>query len=92
MIRRSSHDRSWRLPVLGLALLLASCGGNDDGAPVPVTPVDSNQPPASASATSDGFIAFLKTVVVTMPETTTPLDVTNFVAPTSDTALPDTTI
>ncbi len=83
--------------MVGVALVLASCGGSDDGSPetptpTPVVPVDSNRPPASASTTTDGFIAFLKTLVVTTPETTTPLDVADFVAPTSETALPDPTI
>ncbi len=82
------------LGIAGLVIVttLASCGGgNDDGGPAPVTPV-SNTPPASASASVGGFIAYLKTLVVTMPETTEPLDVATFVAPTDDTGPFDTTI
>ena len=88
---RSLRVYFWRLlPVMGVVLVLASCGGSDDGTPPLATPV--NQPPASASASTDGFIAFLKTVVVTMPETTEPLDVATFVAPVADLAQPDPSI
>lgn len=91
--RTGRRRAAWHiLPAVGMALLLASCGGSDDGSPTPVTAVDANQPPASASASSDGFIAFLKTIVGTTPETTLPLDVTTFVAPTTETALPDPAI
>ena len=81
--------------AIAVTVLLASCGGSDDGTPAPVTPpttpVSSNTPPASASATSDGFIAYLKTIVPTKPDTTDPLDVATFVAPTS-TGDPDPSI
>ena len=84
------------LAVAGLALAttLAACGGSDDAdnTPPPAPPVVSNTPPASASASSAGFIAYLKTLVVTMPETTAPLDVASFVAPTDDTGPFDPTI
>ena len=83
------------LAAAGLALVtaLASCGGNDNGSPAPTpTPPASNTPPASASASSLGFIAFLKTLVPTMPDTAAPLDVTGFVAPTDDTGPFDTSI
>ena len=80
--------------VAATVMLLASCGGNDDNGMAAVTqpPVASNTPPDSASADIPGFIAFLKTLVPTQPETTQPLDVTMFVAPMSDTAVPDPSI
>ncbi len=80
--------------VVGAAALvtLASCGGHDDGGPTPVVTPVSNTPPASASANVDGFIAFLKTLVPTRPETTEPLDVTGFTAPTTETGDPDPSI
>ena len=89
-----------RILFVGSALLvttaLASCGGGDDdgGEPSPAPPpvAVSNQPPASASQSSDGFIAYLKTLVVTSPEATQPLDVAAFVAPVNDTGVPDPTI
>jgi hypothetical protein len=79
--------------VVGAASALASCGGsdhNDNNAPP--TSVDFNVPPASASASVSGFIAFVKGVVATTPDTLAPLDVASFVAPTSDTTEPDPTI
>jgi len=95
IIARTSKTRM-RLFGTALAiaslLSLASCGGSDDGMAPVVAPVASNTPPASASQSVDGFIAFLKTVVPTMPETTSPLDVSAFVAPVSDTGLPDPSI
>ena len=75
-----------------VTFVLASCGGSDDGGPAVVAPPASNQPPASASQNVDGFIAYLKLLVVTKPETTEPLDVTAFVAPTTDTSEPDPSI
>ena len=81
------------IAAVAITTTLASCGGgNDDGTPPPAPPVATNMPPASASASSLGFIAYLKTLVVTMPDNTEPLDVTNFVAPTDDTGPFDTTI
>ena len=46
------------LAAAGLALVtaLASCGGNDNGSPPAPTPAASNMPPASASASSLGFM------------------------------------
>ncbi len=82
------------LAGVGAAVVLASCGGgNDDnnGNNNPPPPA-SNQPPASASASVDGFIAYLKTLVVQFPETGEPLDLTNFTAPTSDTTEPDPSV
>ena len=78
------------IAVIVVTTVLASCGGSDNGSPPPVA--DTNMPPASASASPTGFIAFLKTLVPTMPDNTTPLDVANFVAPTDDTGAFDTTI
>lgn len=91
----SNKLRLTGLAVAGLALAttLAACGGSDDTDNTPPTPpVASNTPPASASASSSGFIAYLKTLVVTTPETSEPLDVASFVAPTDDTGAFDPTI
>ncbi len=72
---------------------LASCGGHDDGNPTPPPPAPtSNTPPASAAGSVDGFIAYLKTVVAVPLDTSDPLDVSTFVAPTSDVTEPDPTI
>ncbi len=80
------------LAATAVVTMLASCGGSDDGQPVVAPPVASNTPPASASVDVDGFIAFLKILVPTQPDTTQPLDVTAFVAPMTDTGLPDPSI
>ncbi len=93
-MQASSRLRRVGLAVAALAVVttLASCGGSDDGTPPAMTPVATNTPPASASVSVGGFIAYLKTLVVTAPETIEPLDVTNFVAPTDDTGPFDPTI
>lgn len=82
----------WAVAGLSLCVGLASCGGSDDGTPPVVAPVASNTPPASASASVLGFIAFLKILTPTMPENTQPLDLTGFVAPTDDTGAFDPSI
>lgn len=84
---------SGRLAALLLVTGLAACGGSDDNANDNAgPPVASNTPPASASTDAAGFIAYLKVLVPTRPETTEPLDVAAFVAPVDDTAEPDSTI
>ena len=90
-VARRVRGASIALAGLATAIMLASCGGgHDDGGPPPVTPPPvSNMPPASASADVAGFIAYLKILVVTMPDADQPLDLSAFTAPTSDTALPD---
>ncbi len=93
-IKQSWTPRRVGLAIVGLSMIaaLAACGGgSDDGGPPPPVAA-TNTPPASASANSAGFIAFLKTVVVTNPENTDPLDVSAFVAPTDDTGAFDTSI
>ncbi len=101
---KSGHDAMKRIATklvrqsllmtatVAAAVVLASCGGSDDRTPPVVTPPVSNQPPASASQTVDGFIAFLKTIVPTRPETSEPLDVTGFIAPTTENGDPDTAV
>lgn len=77
---------------LAACVALASCGGSsnsDNGTP----PAAVTTPTlASASANIAGFIAYLKVLVVTMPDTALPIDVSTFVAPTDDTALYDPSI
>ena len=92
--RGSGIRRSGAIMAAVAAMLtLASCGGgHDDGGPVAPPAAVSNTPPDSASASVLGFIAFLKILVPTQPETTDPLDVTAFVAPTTETGDPDPSI
>ncbi len=98
-MQMSPHARRLGSVLAGLAIAttLASCGGDGDGGnndtPVtPTPPAASNTPPASASASTLGFIAYLKVLTTTIPETVGPLDLTNFVAPTDDTGAFDPTI
>ena len=82
MTKATVVRRAWVGAVaLCVATLVASCGGSDNGSPPPATPPASNMPPASASGSVDGFIAYLKTLVVTQQDTVEPLDVVTFVAP-----------
>ena len=90
--RAISRSRGIATALAGVAMVitLASCGGgHDDGNPPVTPPPTSNTPPDSASASVQGFIDYLKTVVVTMLDTVEPLDVNAFTAPTSDTTEPD---
>ena len=83
------------LAIAGLAVVvtLASCGGgNDDGSPPTATLPPSNVPPTSASATPQGFIDYLKGVILTSSDSGQPIDVSTFVAPTDDTGPFDTSI
>ena len=65
------------------AMLLAGCGGGGDGgsSSAPVT----QAVPGSASASTDGFIGYLKALVASNADTLEPVDV-SAVAPPSDDA------
>jgi hypothetical protein len=70
--------------ALGAALLaLAACGGSDNTPPPPTSQV-----PASASASVNGFIAYLQALVVSMADTLEPVDVSTVTAPADDTIEP----
>lgn len=66
--------------VLGAALVLAGCGGGNDDNP----PAATDEVPASASASVDGFIAYLKELVVASADTLEPVDVSAVVPPTDE--------
>lgn len=70
-----------------LALGLTACGGGGGKDPARAS---ANTPPASAAASVEGFVAYLQRLVANQGDGTVPLDVGDFVAPTSDTteALP----
>ena len=83
------------LAIGGLTLVtaLASCGGgNDNGGPPAVVPPVSNTPPASASASVLGFIAYVRTIVASSSDSGAAVDLTGFVAPTDDTGAFDPSI
>ena len=67
------------------AAVLAACGGGDDNAP---PPPPTSQVPASASQSVDGFIAYLRDLVVSMADMLEPVDTSAVTPPTDDTAEP----
>ena len=70
------------------AVALAACGGGDDAAAPPATA----QVPASASASIDGFISYLKDLVASSADLLDPVDVSGVTPPTDDTSAPDPSI
>ncbi|MEP7056848.1 MAG: hypothetical protein ABI809_03635 [Caldimonas sp.] len=70
------------LLVLASAALLAACGGGDD------TPAPTSQVPASASASIDGFVAYLQALVVAPADTLEPVDVSAVTPPSDETSSP----
>lgn len=74
--------KSWIL-ALAAAATLAACGGGDDD-----TPAVTEAVPPSASASSMGFIEYLKQLVVASADTLEPVDVSAVTPPTDDTSEP----
>ena len=80
------------LMAVGAAVLLVACGGGgDDGGnggegnnPPPVTA----EVPASASASVDGFVGYLKALVVAAADLLEPVDIAAVTPPSSDTTEP----
>ena len=71
------------LAALGAALLLAACGGggNDD-------PPATSEVPASASASVDGFVDYLRKLVASSADTLEPVDTAAVTGPTDETSEP----
>ena len=65
--------------AIAAGALVAACGGNNNDPPA------TSEVPASASQSIDGFIAYLKRLVVSSAETLEPVD-TSMVTPPSDEA------
>jgi len=65
------------------AVVLAACGGSDFQSP-PAT----SQVPASASASIDGFIAYLKELVASSADLLEPVDTSAVTPPTDETSEP----
>ena len=77
-------------PVLGVlcaAVMLVACGGGDDAPPPPAATVEV---PGSASASVDGFIAYLKELVASAADMLEPVDVSAVTPPASETTEPST--
>ncbi len=82
MNARRKQAARWAAVSLATAALLAACGGGDDN--TVATPATS-QVPASASQSVDGFIAYLKLLVVSqLTEGLEPVDTSMVTAPADD--------
>ncbi len=62
------------------SLALAACGGGSDNDP----PANPNAPPASASASSQGFIAYIASLANGMFDNDEPKDLSQFTLPTDN--------
>ena len=71
------------LAALAVTALVAACGGNDFQ-----TPPATSSVPASASASIDGFIAYLKELVVSAADMLEPVDTSAVTGPTDETSEP----
>ena len=75
-------------PVLGVlcaAVMLVACGGGDDAPPPPAATAEV---PGSASASVDGFVAYLKELVASAADMLEPVDVSAVTPPGSETTEP----
>jgi hypothetical protein len=71
------------LAALAVAAVLAACGGGGDGGST-TAPDPTAQVPASASASADGFIAYLKALVASAADMLEPVDTSAVAAQTDD--------
>jgi len=71
------------LAALSAAALVAACGGNDHN-----TPPATSEVPASASASIDGFIDYLKQLVASSADMLEPVDTAAVAGPTDETSEP----
>jgi len=82
---RTPVQRTATLVVLAAAALVAACGGHDhNDADIPAT----TAVPPSASMSVDGFIAYLKLLVVSSADTLEPVDTSAVTGPTDETSEP----
>ena len=68
--------------AIAAGALVAACGGNINDPPA------TSEVPASASQSIDGFIAYLKRLVVSSAETLEPVDTSMVTPPTDETSEP----
>jgi len=71
------------LAALSAAALVAACGGGGDNSP-PAT----SEVPASASASVDGFVVYLKKLVASAADMLEPVDTAAVAGPTDETSEP----
>ena len=72
------------LAALSAAALVAACGGGGDHDTPPAT----SEVPASASASVDGFVAYLKKLVASSADMLEPVDTAAVTGPTDETSEP----
>ncbi|MEP7302293.1 MAG: hypothetical protein ABI699_12260 [Caldimonas sp.] len=70
------------------AIVVSACGGNDFQAAPPVVPPVTSEVPASASASIDGFIAYLKALVVAAADMLEPVDTSMVTGPVDEVSEP----
>jgi hypothetical protein len=73
--------------ALCAATMLTACGGGGDDAPPPTVPATA-EVPGSASASTDGLIAYLKELVASAADMLEPVDVAAVTPPGSEAAEP----
>ena len=71
--------------ALGVAALVSACGGDDFRDDPPAT----SEVPASASQSVEGFIDYLKRLVVASADMLEPVDTSTVTAPTNETGEPE---
>jgi ABC-type glycerol-3-phosphate transport system substrate-binding protein len=76
--------KSLILALCAAAVLAACGGGHDDDTPPPAT----SEVPASASASVDGLLGYLKRLVAAAADTLEPVDVSAVTPPADDAAEP----
>ena len=69
--------------ALSAAAFVAACGGGGDN-----TPPATSEVPASASASVDGFVDYLKKLVASAADMLEPVDVAAVAGPTDETSEP----
>jgi hypothetical protein len=92
-MKRITYGRS-AVTLAVAAMLLAACGGGGDGDDIesrgPQDPaIAGTEVPTSATTSSAGALAFVKSVAATSSNTADPIVVGNAVLATSDTDEPD---
>lgn len=73
--------------ALGIALVLGGCGGGDSGSGTGGSS-SAGSIPASATASVDAFVAYMKLQIAGTSETSTPVSLGSATGPTSETASP----
>jgi hypothetical protein len=73
------------LAALMAAVVVTACGGGDDNPPPPAA---TEQVPASASQSIDGFVSYLKELVASAADMLEPVDTADVSGPSDETSEP----